>query len=171
MSARAIRERSGPTVRRLIKRTDSAGVDGTVATLDNYPLVFAVTGSIKLVQILPGTLPHLYLNKAESIFCLGVDEGQFTLDEAISWLRSAFADISLKGEERLPFVVVLGNPTTLSGQDLDKISLQISRLGAYFVRWPEGCASFEEAFHALRNEIAENYESRDLNKVGHWEKG
>jgi hypothetical protein len=157
MSARSTTEHTRSITRRLIKREESAAMGETTPKLANHPMVLTVERDIKLVHVPPGTPSRLYSKNAQSIFCIGVGDGQFSLGDAISWVRSALTDITLEGERRLPFVVVFGNAATLSEQNINGVSREMLRLGAYFVKWPEGCTSFEEAFKALRDEIAQNY--------------
>jgi hypothetical protein len=168
MAAVVAKKNANSTVRRLIKREGNAGEGGADAPVDSYPLVLTVAGNIKLVQVMPSTPAHLYPSEADSIFCLGIGDGQFTIDESISWVRSALTKVkALSSEARLPIVVVLGNIAALTKQELTRVSTELLGVGAYFVKWPPGCASFEEAFRAFRDELAQNYGPVDQHESEH----
>lgn len=149
----------------------SATVVRPVPSLEVGPCVVAKGHNFR-VLLLPLSVRELSDFRAPSasdMLCLNIHEAE--VPQVIRELRH-FHDSCLDGESNIaPCVFVLGNLDWLSGDELWTISQEMESAGGIFQAWPDGCASFAEAFNALAKDISRTYgsiENLPVNTVANW---
>lgn len=172
MPASTLPEKGGiifQRVKRLYKRgerVDESSAPGVIESVS--PLVLPVVGNVKLIKVVRGQNRTFSPEDIEHIFCLELGGDQFSVQEAIDWVRGAHDIDPSDNNTRVPTIVVLANTSTLSVEELDRIQEELIPSGAIFAPWVAGSRSFVEAFHALRDQIKRNYGPPDFSNAAQW---
>lgn len=124
---------------------------------------------VKLIEVLSSSPPFLFSREdVDHVWCLVIENSKFSLPEAIEWIALTKKFNQVAEGRHLPTITVLADVEQLSRDDLRIVSSELLPLGAILIRWPQDCASSEQAFRVLCRQLKANYGDPDFDNAVVW---
>jgi hypothetical protein len=117
-----------------------------------------VKHDVKLIEVLPSSDVFLFKNEdLYHVWCLIIADDKFTLPSAVDWLKRSKSSNRKAGRKVLPSTAVLARFERFSNDDHHLIAKELRPTGALLCKWAKNAETVEDAFEALRIQMARSY--------------